>query len=45
MLDKKHKGILMWLLSQGNAIEILRPQSLRNEMKKLLLEMLDKYRT
>ena len=39
------KGILMWLLSQGNAIEILRPQSLRNEMKKLLLEMLDKYQT
>lgn len=37
------KGILMWLLSQGNAIEVLHPQSVRDEMKKILLEMLEKY--
>ena len=37
------KGILMWLLSQGNAVEVLRPQSLRDEMKQLLLEILEKY--
>ena len=37
------KGILMWLLSQGNTIEVLHPQSVRDEMKKILLEMLEKY--
>ena len=37
------KGILMWLLSQGSAIEVLRPQSMRDEMKETLREMLGKY--
>ena len=37
------KGILMWLLSQGSTIEILRPQSMRDEMKKKLQEMLKNY--
>lgn len=37
------KGILMWLLSQGSSIEVLRPQSVREEMKKMLQEMLAKY--
>lgn len=37
------KGIIMWLLSQGNNIEVLRPQSLRKEMKNTLREMLKKY--
>lgn len=37
------KGIVMWLLSQGKNIEILRPESMRNEMKDILLEMLKKY--
>lgn len=37
------KGILMWLLSQGNMVEALSPKSLREEMKNLLHEMLDKY--
>ena len=37
------KGCLMWLLSQGNKVEILRPESLREEMKKTLLEMLERY--
>lgn len=27
------KGCLMWLLSQGDKVEILRPESLREEMK------------
>ncbi|MCD7883438.1 MAG: WYL domain-containing protein [Lachnospiraceae bacterium] len=37
------KGILMWLLSQGDAVEILKPQSLRDEMKQMLENMLRKY--
>ena len=36
-------GIFTWLLSQGNAVEILRPQSMRNKMKNMLLEMIKKY--
>lgn len=39
------KGILMWLLSQGNAVEVLSPASLRDEMRSILLEMLEKYKT
>lgn len=37
------RGILMWLLSQGNTVEVLRPQSLRDEMKKIIMGMLEKY--
>lgn len=37
------KGCLMWLLSQGSNVEIIRPISLREEMKKTLLEMLERY--
>ena len=36
-------GILMWLLSQGSTVEVLRPQSLRKEMKRILQETLQKY--
>lgn len=36
-------GILMWLLSQREAIEVLRPEALREEMKRILREMLRKY--
>lgn len=36
-------GILMWLLSQGSTVEVLRPQSLRKEMKRILQEALQKY--
>ena len=36
-------GIVMWLLSQGKNVEVLRPQSLREEMKKVLTEMLGYY--
>lgn len=37
------KGCLMWLLSQGHKVEILRPESLRQEMKQTLLSMLERY--
>lgn len=37
------KGILMWLLSQGKNVEVLKPQSLRDEMKRNLMDMLKKY--
>lgn len=37
------KGCLMWLLSQGDRLEILRPESLREDMKEMLLKMLDRY--
>lgn len=38
------KGCLMWLLSQGDKIEILRPESLREEMKNTLIKMLERYK-
>ena len=38
------KGILMWLLSQGKAIEVLKPLVLRKEMEEMLSEMWGKYR-
>ena len=37
------KGCIMWLLSQGDKVEIIRPESLRQEMKDLLLKMLSRY--
>ena len=37
------KGVLMWLLSQGSSIEVLRPKSLREEMRKVLEQMLGMY--
>ena len=37
------KGILMWLLSQGSKVEVLKPKSLREEMERTLKEMLGKY--
>ena len=37
------KGCLMWLLSQGDKVEILRPEKLRDEMKSTLLKMLERY--
>lgn len=38
-------GILMWLLSQGDKIEVLSPPSLRNQMRDRLLSMLKQYQT
>lgn len=37
------QGIIMWLLSQGSNVEIIRPESMREEMKKTLSEMLSRY--
>ncbi|MBP3339310.1 MAG: WYL domain-containing protein [Lachnospiraceae bacterium] len=37
------KGIVMWLLSQGNKVEILKPDELRQEIKNTLLEMIKNY--
>ena len=36
-------GILMWLLSQGKYVEVLKPIYLREQMKKLLQEILGQY--
>lgn len=37
------KGLMMWLLSQGDKIEIIKPAYFRKEMKQMLKKMLDKY--
>lgn len=37
------KGIIMWLLSQRSKVEVLKPDSLREEMKKILSEMMNLY--
>lgn len=37
------KGVIMWLLSQGKRLEILKPNSLREEVKSLLKEMYERY--
>lgn len=37
------KGVVMWLLSQGSKVEVLRPESMREEMKQILQEMLNQY--
>lgn len=37
------KGIIMWLLSQGDNVEVLKPASIREELKQLLSRMLEKY--
>lgn len=38
------KGILMWLLSQGSRIEVLKPETMRTEIKKILLDALEHYK-
>lgn len=37
------KGCIMWLLSQGDKVEIIRPDYLRKEMKNTLQKMLERY--
>ena len=37
------KGIVMWILSQGKMVEVLKPESLRNEIKEQLLDLLKYY--
>lgn len=36
-------GVIMWLLSQGSKVEVLRPASMREEMKQTLRDMLKLY--
>lgn len=36
-------GIKMWLLSQGEYVEVLKPEELRNDMKNSVMAMLEKY--
>ena len=37
------KGILMWLLSQGNRVEVLKPDYMRAEIKSILADALKNY--
>lgn len=37
------RGLLVWLLSQGNAVEVIAPETVRAEMKEMLRGMLEKY--
>ena len=37
------KGIVMWLLSQGSKVEVVKPESLREEMRQKIGEMLERY--
>lgn len=37
------KGVIMWLLSQGSKVEVIRPESLRGEMKQVLKDTLKLY--
>ncbi|OUN91273.1 WYL domain-containing protein [Blautia sp. An46] len=37
------KGVIMWILSQGSRVEVLRPESMREEMKQILQNMLKLY--
>ncbi len=37
------KGIIMWILSQGDRVKIISPKKLRDEVKSILLKMLEKY--
>lgn len=37
------KGILMWIMTQGKNVELLSPQSLREELRQTLAEMLALY--
>lgn len=37
------RGVLMWLLTQGSMVEVLGPESARQDMKRMLQEMLAKY--
>lgn len=38
------KGIMMWLLSQGERVEVIAPAHLRDKMRDTLLNMLELYR-
>lgn len=38
------KGIVMWLLSQGSNIEVVKLETLRQKMKQTLQDMLARYK-
>lgn len=38
------KGIVMWLMSQGKNVEVVKPKDLRIELKNQCIELLDYYR-
>ncbi|KJZ96371.1 hypothetical protein ClosIBUN22A_CONTIG115g02369 [Clostridium sp. IBUN22A] len=38
------KGIKMWLLSQGDSVEVLEPQLFRNEFRSKVNKMVDIYK-
>lgn len=37
------KGLFMWLLSQGDKVEVIKPESFRDEMRQTLEKMLHQY--
>lgn len=37
------KGIIMWLLSQGSKVEVLKPESMREEIKQVIKDMIKLY--
>ena len=37
------KGVLMWLLSQGKRVEVLQPETMREEIKRTIQEMQELY--
>ncbi len=37
------KGIVMWLLSQSSKVEVIKPVSLREEIKQEIKAMMDRY--
>jgi len=39
------KGIKMWLLSQGDQLEVIKPKSFKKEIEKIIQKMLDNYNT
>lgn len=38
------KGIIMWLLSQGSKVEVLSPESMREDIKQVLTDMIKLYK-
>ena len=37
------KGCIMWLLSQGDKVEVIKPEGLREEVKGILMGMMERY--
>ena len=43
--EEERGSIKMWLLSQGATIEVLEPQSFRQEMQEMIAQMLANYKS